>query len=77
MSENENGREANLKMVSSTGGPPIRKKKEDRQTRGSFSVVAFGPLVSLTSFLAMCRSPSIASLTADAASSIDKGIFVA
>lgn len=37
MSEKENGREANFKMVSSTGDPPIRKKKEDRLNRTHFA----------------------------------------
>ena len=37
MSENENGREANLQMVSSTGDPPIRKKEEDRLNRKRFA----------------------------------------
>lgn len=36
MSGKENGREANLKKVSSTGDPPIRKKKEDRLNRVRF-----------------------------------------
>jgi predicted KAP-like P-loop ATPase len=37
MSEKENSREAKLKMVSSTGDPPIRKKKEDRLNRARFA----------------------------------------
>ncbi len=37
MSEKENGREANIKMVSSTGDPPIRNKKEDRLNRTRFA----------------------------------------
>ncbi|CAN5846007.1 hypothetical protein BH23ACT11_BH23ACT11_14560 [soil metagenome] len=37
MSEKENGREPDLKMVASTGDPPIRKKKEDRLNRVRFA----------------------------------------
>lgn len=37
MSEKENSRELDLKTVSSTGDPPIRKKKEDRLNRSRFA----------------------------------------
>lgn len=37
MSENKDRRETNPRMASSTGDPPIRKKKEDCLSRARFA----------------------------------------